>query len=112
MSFKVHGHENNEHDAGHMTKTVDMLLYGINRLKIFFQRTSGYILTKFGMKHQGLKFIIFCSNKISGLTLTCFVAWSNLATKAFKGENVTMMDSLKIIASCDLEFGLYSKLNY
>ena len=25
--------------------------------------------------------------------------------------NVTMMDSLKVIASCDLEFGLYSKLN-
>ena len=27
------------------------------------------------------------------------------------GENMTMMDSLEIIASCDLEFGLYSNLN-
>ena len=26
-------------------------------------------------------------------------------------ENVTMMDSLEIIASCDLEFGLNRKLN-
>ena len=26
-------------------------------------------------------------------------------------ENVTMIDSLEMIASCDLEFGLYSNLN-
>ena len=26
-------------------------------------------------------------------------------------ENVTMVDSLEMIASCDLEFGLYNKLN-
>ena len=26
-------------------------------------------------------------------------------------ENVTIMDSLEIIVSCDLKFGLYSKLN-
>ena len=26
-------------------------------------------------------------------------------------ENVTMMDSLEIIASCDLDFGKYIKMN-
>ena len=34
-----------------------------------------------------------------------FTARSNFATKAFTWENVTMMDSLEIIAFCDLEFG-------
>ena len=55
--------------------------------------------------------IIFCSNDNPGLTLTYFTARSNFATLAFIWENVTMMDSLDIIASCHLEFGLYSKLN-
>ena len=57
-------------------------------------------------------FLVFCSNDNTGLT-TYFTAWSNFATWAFIWENVAMMmDSLKIIASCDLEFDLYSKLNF
>ena len=35
---------------------------------------------------------------------------SNCATLAFLWENVTIMVSLKVNSSCDLEFGLYSKL--
>ena len=46
-----------------------------------------------------------------GLILTYFTARSNFATKAFIWENVTMMDSLEIIAPNDLKFGLLSKLN-
>ena len=57
------------------------------------------------MKHQRPKPFILCSNYYPGLTLTYFMARSNFTTKAFKWENVTMMDSLEIIASCALEFG-------
>ena len=56
------------------------------------------------MKHQRPKPFMFCSNYDPGLTLTYFTARSDFATKAFIWENVTMMDSLEIIASCDLEF--------
>ena len=60
---------------------------------------------KLCMKHQRPKPFIICANYDPGLTLTYFMARSNFATKAFTWEHVTMMDSLEIIASCDLEFG-------
>ena len=86
-----------------------MPIYGIKLLKIFFPGTSGPISTKLDMKPRILMPIIFCSNDSPGLTSTYFMVWSNLATYAFIWENVTIMDSLKSVASCDLEFGLYSK---
>ena len=45
------------------------------------------------------------------LILTYFTARSNFATLALIWEKATMMDTLQIIASCDLEFGLLCKLN-
>ena len=59
------------------------------------------------MTYHRLKSILFCSNDNPGLTLTCFIARSNFATSAFLCENVAMMDSLEIVASCDLKFGFY-----
>ena len=44
------------------------------------------------------------------LILTYFTARSNFATST-KWENATMMDTLEIIASCDLEFVFLCKLN-
>ena len=87
-----------------------MPIYCINTLKILFSGTSGSISMKLGMKHQRFILIIFCSNDNPGLILTSFTARSNFATSAFIWENVTMMDTLEIIASCDLEFGLLCKL--
>ena len=55
--------------------------------------------------------MIFYSNNNPVLILTYFTARSNFATSAFIWENVTMMDTLEIIASCDLEFSLLCKLN-
>ena len=55
--------------------------------------------------------LVFCSNDNPVLNLTYFTARSNFATSAFIWKNVTMMDNLEIIASCDLEFGLLCKLN-
>ena len=60
------------------------------------------------MKHQRLKPVILGSNDNPRLTLTYFAGRSNFATAAFIWENRTMMDSLEIIASCELEVGLYS----
>ena len=60
---------------------------------------------KLCMKHQRPKPFIVCANNDPGLTLTFFTTMSNFATWAFTWEIVTMMDSLEIIASCDLEFG-------
>ena len=45
------------------------------------------------------------------LILTYFIAMSNCATLAFKWLTVTMIDTLEIIVSSDLEFGVLSKLN-
>ena len=66
---------------------------------------------KLGMKHQKFKLFLFCSNDNPVLILTYFTAMSNFATAAFIWETVTMMDTLEIIASCDVVFGLLCKLN-
>ena len=62
-----------------------------------------------GMKHQRFKRIIFCSNDNHVLILTYFTARSNYATSAFIWENMKMIDTLEIIASCDMN-GLLCKL--
>ena len=80
-----------------MTKMASMPIIG--------KHTTGLILMKLCMRHQRLKPFIVCSNYDPWLTLTYFMARSNLATWAFVWENVTMMDSLEIIASCKMEFG-------
>ena len=90
-----------QHNAGHMTKMAAMPIYGKNT---FFLGTTGLILMKLCMKHQRPKLFIFCSNYDTWLTLTYFMARSNFATSVFIWKNVTMMASLEIIASGDLEF--------
>ena len=116
------------YDAGHMTKVTAMPIYGknpskssslepagdfqmwYNYLKILFPGTSGSISMKLGMKHQSFKLIIFCSNDNPLLILTYFTARSTFETSAFIWENVTMIDTLEMIASCDLELGLNEEL--
>ena len=87
-----------------MTKMAAIPIYGKNTLKIFFPGTTGLILMKLCMKHQRPMPIKFCSSYDPGFTLTYFMARSNFATYTFIWENVTMKDSLEIIAPCDLEF--------
>ena len=45
-----------------------------------FSRTGGPISMKLGIKHLGLQPIIVCSNYDPGVTLTYFMARSNLVT--------------------------------
>ena len=109
-------------------------------LNINISETSGSIATKFYPKHHwgggkdALGFwpdqigtlvsmamdsshtvINLVSTLASSFLIRSFsylqVTGSNYATLAFIWENVTMMDTLEIIASCVLEFGLFCKLN-
>ena len=98
--MKIH-----QHIAGHMTKMSALPIYGKSTLKIFFPGITGPILMKLCMKHQRPKPFFICANYEPGLTLTYFKAWSNFANWGFTWENMTMMYSLEIIASCDLDFG-------
>ena len=72
-----------KHYPGHMTKMAAMPIYGKNPSKIFFSRTGEPIFTKLGMYHWGLLPIIVYINDDPGVTLTYFMARSNLETKAF-----------------------------
>ena len=83
----------------------------IKYLKSFLYRNHWADFNETLYDHQIPKPFIFCTNYDPGLTLTYFMTRSNFVTKAFIWENVTMMDSLEIIASCDLKSGLCSKLN-
>ena len=65
---------------------------------------------KLCMKHQKPKPFIIVVNHEPGLTLT-FFRQCQFCNSGFTWKNVTMMDALEIIASFDLEFGKYSKLN-
>ena len=58
------------------------------------------------MKYQRFKLILFCSNDNHALFLTYFTARSNFVSSASIWENVTIIDTLEIIASCDLKLGL------
>ena len=60
---------------------------------------------KLCMKYQRPKLYINYANYDPGLTLTYFMARSNLQLRLYMG-NVLLMDCLELIASCDLEFGL------
>ena len=61
---------------------------------------------KLCMKHQRFKLIIFCSNDNPVLILTYLQQGHILQLRVLYEKNVTMMDTLEIIAFCDLEFGL------
>ena len=61
---------------GHMTKMAAMPIYGKTLKKIFFSRTKGPMTLCIGS-------IIVCSNDDPRLTLTYFIARSNLVSYAF-----------------------------
>ena len=64
---------------GHMIKMAATPIYGKNPSKIF-SRTGRSIFTKLGMYHRGLLPIIVYINDDPGVTLTYFMARSNLKT--------------------------------
>ena len=78
-SFQVQGNENLIHDTFHMTKMAATPIYVKNPSK-FFSETDGQISTKLDTLHWGLLPIIVCPNDDPGVTLTYFMAMSNLVT--------------------------------
>ena len=60
---------------------------------------------KLGMYHRGLQPIIVCSNDDTRVTLTYFMAWSNLVTLAFLWKKVKTVDFSETIAACDMKVG-------
>ena len=86
-----------------MTKMAAMSIYGKKPSKIF-NGTDGPISTKLGMEHLGLQPIIVCSNDDPGVTLTYFMARSNLVT-GFSMGKVKTVDFSETIAASDLKNG-------
>ena len=66
---------------------------------------------KLGMQHQVLKYYQVCSNDDPGLTLTCFMARSNLVPYAFVWENVKTMDFSETIVVYDIKVGRCNQIN-
>ena len=94
---------------GHITKMAATPIYGKNPSKTF-SRTGGPIFTKLGMYHRGLLPILVSINDDPGVTLTYFMARSNLENLGFsigKGENSGFSET---IAACDLKVGRYRQL--
>ena len=74
-----------QHDPGHMTKMAATPIYGKNPSKFFFSGTEGadFYETWYVVLETPAHGIIVCSNDDSGVTLTYFMARSNLVTLAF-----------------------------
>ena len=60
---------------------------------------------KLGMEHLVLKYHQICSNDDPGLTLTYFIARSNLVPYAFVWEKGKTMDFSETIVVCDIKVG-------
>ena len=64
-----------------------------------------------GIQHRVLEYYQFCSNDALGLTLTYFMARSNLLSYAFVWEKVKTMDFSETIVVYDIKVGRCSQLN-
>ena len=88
-----------------MTKMAAMLI-----LKIFFAGTERLVTLKLGMQHRVLEYYQICSSHAPGLTLTYFMARSNLVPYAFVWEKLKTMDFSETIVAYDIKVGRCSKL--
>ena len=88
---------------GHITKMTTMSIYGKNPKTIFFSRTKRLMTLKLRMWHWVLEYYQVYSNDDPGLTLTYFMARSNLVPYAFVLEKGKTMDFSEIIVVYDLK---------
>ena len=68
---------------GHMTKMATTPIYGKNSLKIFSYGTKRPLALVLGMKHWGCGPDQVCTNDESRMSMTYFMARSNLIPNAF-----------------------------
>ena len=66
---------------------------------------------KVGIQHWVLKYYQICSNDDPGLTLTYFVAMSNVVPYAFVWEKGNTMDISETIVVCYFKVGKCNPLN-
>ena len=76
---------------GHMTKMAAIPIYGKN-LKKIISGTKRPMTLKVGMQHWVLEYYHICSNDDAGMTLTYFMARSNLVPYAFVWKNGKTVD--------------------
>ena len=86
---------------GHMTKMAAMPIYGKN-CKIF-SGTKRPMTLDLGMHHRVLEYYQVCSNDDPGLTVTYFMARSNLVPYAIVWEKGKTMDFSETIVIYDLK---------
>ena len=65
---------------------------------------------KLGMQHRVLEYYQVCSRAAPGLTLTDFMARSNLVPYAFVWENIKTMDFSETNVVCNIKVGRCIKL--
>ena len=80
-------------------------------LKVFFSGTERLMTLKLGIQHGGHEYYHVCSNDTLGLTLTYFMARSNLVPYVFVWEKVKTMDFSETIVVYDIKAGRCSQLN-
>ena len=105
---------------GHMTKMADMPIYDKNLKKNFFSGPKRLITLKLGMYHRVRKYYQICTNDDPGLTLTYFMARSNLVPNAFVWERGNKSDKKFLLTSklcplgavCSLPWGYIHVLNH
>ena len=90
--------------TGHMTKMATMPIYGKN-LKKIFSGTKRPMTLKLGMQHRMHEYYQVCSNDDPWLTLTYFMARSNLLPYAFVWEKGKTMDFSETIVVYDIKVG-------
>ena len=88
---------------GHMSKLAAMPIYGKNHKKIFFSRTKRLMILKLGVQHRILEYYQVYANDDPALTLTYFMARSNLVPYAFVWEKGKAMKFSETIVVYDLE---------
>ena len=86
-----------------MTKMAAMPM--VKTFRIFFSRTKRPMTLKLGMHHRVFEYYQVCPNDDPGLTLTYFMATSNLVPYAFVREKVKTMDFSETIVVCDIKVG-------
>ena len=90
---------------GLMTKMADMAIYGKNLKKSSSLAPKMPITLKLNLRHWVLKYYQVCSNDDTVLTLTYFMARSNLVPYAFVWEKGKTMDFSKSFVVYDVEVG-------
>ena len=74
----------------------------VQTFKIFFSEIKRLMKLKVGMLHRVLKYYQICSNDDPELTLTYFMARSNLVPYGFVWEKGKAMDFSKTVVRCSL----------